>query len=96
MKILEIELHTPTRKDIAATAIVTLLCFVFLALLVDSNMLKPSHAVAGLFGALGGSLAQSCGASIKEHGLPGVVVSVLFSIAMMVIGLIITVYLGLI
>lgn len=92
MKVVGIELHTPTARELAGVATTTLFISMFATALMYFNLMTLNNALAGVLGGFGGSLASAYGISIRKHGIRGLMLTVLFCITIMMLGLISALY----
>lgn len=82
MKIIGVELHTPSLNELSALAVLSLIYIVAAFLLAGLAGMPVSTLAPLLVGAVSGSLAASCGCSILEYGVRGAILTAGFSIAM--------------
>lgn len=83
MKIIGVELHTPSLNELSALAALSLI-YILAAFLVAKLTSMPVTALAPLLvGAVSGSLAASCGCSILKYGVRGIILTAGFCLAMM-------------
>ncbi|QJT37017.1 hypothetical protein E4188_22225 (plasmid) [Aeromonas media] len=83
MKIIGVELHTPSLDELSVLAAISLI-YIVAAFLLDNLAIMQTTTLAYLLvGAVSGSLATSCGCSIPKYGVRGAILTLFFCIAMM-------------
>lgn len=82
MKIIGVELHTPTPNDLSALAVLSLIYIAAAFLLSKLISLPVTTLTPFLVGALSGTLAASCGCSILKYGVRWVILTAGFCVAM--------------
>lgn len=80
MKVLGIELKTPSREGLRIFATLSLIYVGIVVVVAWTGLLPFSSMLALMIGSVGGSLAHACGCSIPEHGVRGVIVTAGFSV----------------
>lgn len=86
MKIIGIELMTPTTSDLIVVALTTLACSILTYVSMLMGLIKPNYLISFILAALGGSMASAYGVSIIKHSWRGVVLVFGFVVAIMILG----------
>lgn len=83
MKVIGIELHTPTRKGLVVLAVMSLVCIAATLFVASLGIIPAAALVPVMVGVVGGNLAAACGCSIPDQGFRAVILTTAFSIALM-------------
>jgi hypothetical protein len=85
MNIIGVSLELPSKNGFISVILTTLTLSFILGFFYMMNGIKLDNLLSGVAGALAGSFASACGASIQKHGWRGVAITVAFGVVVMVL-----------
>lgn len=83
MKIIGVELHTPSFNELSVLAVLSLIYSAAAFLLVNLGIMTVTEVAPFLIAAVSGSLTASLGCSIMKYGVRGAILTAGFCVAMM-------------